>query len=133
LPESLKRLDENGIKSLQVTLKSYKKAVEERLFNQRLIEHKNFHMNLASLSGGRIQVQVLKHLFDLLYLKFGGSILFASFIDKTTTEHHEIFEAIVSKDLDLVQKRLSDHILNTKRRLIADLGKMISEKETARF
>ena len=133
LPESIKQLDENGIHRLRTTLESHKMAIKERRFNQRLIEHKNFHLTLASLSECRTQLQVLRYLFDLLYLKFGGSILFASFIGKIDTEHQEIFEAVVAKDLELSKNRLSEHILNTKTRVIADVGRMISEKETVKF
>lgn len=133
LPECIKRLDENGIHRLQTTLEAHKKAIKERRFNQRLIEHKNFHFALASLSECRTKLQVLRYLFDLLYLKFGGSILFASFMGETDTEHQGICEAVVAKDLKLSQKRLSEHILSTKTRVVADVGRMISEKETVKF
>ena len=114
-------------------MKAHKKAIQERKFNQRLIEHKNFHFTLASLSESRTQLLVLRYLFDLLYLKFGGSILFASFMGELDTEHQGICDAVVAKDLDLAQKRLSEHILRTKKRVIADVGRMISEKETINF
>jgi DNA-binding GntR family transcriptional regulator len=133
LSESLKKINENDIMELENTLNAYKKAGEKRLFNQLLVEHKNFHLKLASVSGCRIQVQILKYLFDLLYFKYGGSILFAPFEGSKNTEHHKIFEAVVKRNVKFAQKKLSEHILNTKKRLITDFEKMISERKIANF
>ena len=133
LTEGMSRLDETGILKLKTSLEAHSKAIREKAFSQRLIEHRNFHITLASLSNMRIQVRILMHLFDLLYLKYGGIFLFSSYIGTTDTEHREIFNAVVSKDLKLSQKLLSNHIKRVKTRVISDFGRMIGEKITTEF
>jgi DNA-binding GntR family transcriptional regulator len=133
LSESSKVINEIDIKILRATLKDYESARQTENFNQLLIEHRNFHLNLARISQCRIQVQILNTLFDLLYFKYGGNIIFSSFEGSVNTEHHSILDAVASKNLSVAKKLLSEHLLNTKKRILSDFGKMIIEREAAHF
>jgi len=133
LPECIKKLDEDGIYRLQTAIELHKKAIREQAFNQRLIEHRNFHLTIASISGCRVQEQILNYLFDLLYLKFGGSILFVSYMGEGDIDHQRICDAIIERDLKLSQKLLSEHISKVKKKLIAELGHLISERKLQVF
>jgi DNA-binding GntR family transcriptional regulator len=127
IPESIKRLDEKSIIALKTALDNHRRASENQPFNQRLIEHQNFHITLASISGAKIQIQMLNQLFDLLYLKYGGALLFNA-VPLPDDEHVKIFECVISKNIQLAQEMLTEHIVKPKEILIVDLNKLIVER-----
>lgn len=132
LPESIKRLDEKSIISLKTALDNHIRASKSQSYYQRLIDHKNFHITLASISGAKIQIQMLNHLFDLLYLKYGGALLFRV-VPVPDDEHVKIFECVISKNIKLAQEMLAEHILKPKEIIVADLNRMIVEKTGTEF
>jgi DNA-binding GntR family transcriptional regulator len=113
-------------------LDNHTKACNGQSYNQRLIEHKNFHITLASISGAKIQIQMLNHLFDLLYLKYGGALLFKAVSDRGD-EHIKIFDCVISKNVKLAQEFLTEHILKPKEVIVADLNKLIVERADSEY
>jgi DNA-binding GntR family transcriptional regulator len=133
LPETLKNLDKKAIKRLKNALEAHLTALRSVYLNERLIKGMEFHLILASLSGMGIQQQTLRHLYDLLYLKYRGNILFVSLMNSVDTEHKEIFDFVVSRNLQGSQEALSRHISNVKKHVIEGLALMIEEKESSEF
>lgn len=76
LPATIRRLDEGAIIRLKKALNCYLEAVDSEIFDDRLKTHRIFHLTLAELSGSQVRLQILKQMFDLLYMKFGGNLLF---------------------------------------------------------
>jgi len=133
IPETLKRLDEEGVKRLQAALDAHLSAAREIYLNGRLITDMEFHLTLASLSGRRLHQRMLRNLFDLLYLKYRGSFLSVRPMEYVDSEHRKIFESIVSRDLQKSQETLSEHISGIKRDVLMVLRRMIEEKERSKF
>ncbi|MCP4720518.1 MAG: GntR family transcriptional regulator [Desulfobacteraceae bacterium] len=128
LPEVINNLNEEGIKKLQTLLKSRDKSNEESYLSERLLNDRKFHLALAALSGRKIQVQMLQHLFDLLYLKYGGSLLFIQSKDPVGSQHQKIFNAVVSHDVEEASRALKEHFTKIKFQALKALGKMVAEK-----
>lgn len=133
LPETMRRIDERGIKRLKAALKAHLSAARETYLNERLLKDMEFHLTLASLSQRHIHQQTLRNLFDLLYLKYRGSDFSARPMDVVDYEHKKIFEAVASRDLQKAQKVLSQHLSDVKNKVLIRLEKMIKEKETSDF
>ena len=93
----------------------------------------DFHLTLASLSGRQIQLQVLRNLFDLLYLKYSGSLLFIRSKNIVGSEHQNVFDSVISRDLQKAQNALRQHFTNIKKHVLAALGQMLAEKEVSGF
>ncbi|GAB6144766.1 GntR family transcriptional regulator [Desulfocicer niacini] len=133
LPDVINNLNEDGIRALQALLKSRDKSEgvpsreEEPYLNERLLNDKEFHLALAGLSGRRIQVQMLRYLFDLLYLKYGGSLLFIQSKEPVGSQHQRIFNAVVSHDMEEAGKALKAHFTQIKSQALKVLGEMIAD------
>jgi DNA-binding GntR family transcriptional regulator len=107
IPETLKHLDEEGIKRLQVALDAHLSAAREIYLNGRLLTDMEFHLTLASLSGRHLHQRMLRNLFDLLYLKYRGSFLSVRPMEYVDSEHQKIFESVVSRDLQRAHEKES--------------------------
>ena len=127
LPDVINNLNEDGIKKLQGLLKSRDKSNGEPYLSERLLNDKEFHLALAGLSGRKIQVQMLQYLFDLLYLKYGGSLLFIQSKDPVGSQHQGIFNAVVSHDVGEATRALKAHFTQIRFQALKALGEMIAE------
>ena len=74
-----------------------------------------FHLILATLSGCTIQINTLKSLFDLLYLKYRGNILFVTPMDTVDSEHIKLYEYIADANLGGATGILKEAYLKCKK------------------
>jgi len=133
LPETIQRLNQEGVQRLQAALDAHLSAAREVYLNGRLITDMEFHLILASLSGRNLHQRMLRNLFDLLYLKYRGSFLSVRPMEYVDSEHRKIFDSVVSRDLHKSKEALSEHISGIKRDVLMVLRRMIEEKERSKF
>jgi len=129
LPKTIERLDRSGEKELKKALADHQQAAGNEYLHDRLVRDKAFHLCLASLSGCRVQLNALTNLFDLLYLKYGGNILFSTAMNKPDAVHETIVTHVCQRDLERAQAVLGDHIRAVKAHVLAGLDRMIREKK----
>jgi DNA-binding GntR family transcriptional regulator len=129
LPEAIDRLDEQGIQGLKRILDRRLSDADGDDLNERLIRDREFHLALASLSGRGIQLQILRNMYDLLYLKYRGSLLFVASKETVGSEHQNIYDAVVTRDPGKAQAALAKHFERIKAKALAALSQMISEQE----
>jgi DNA-binding GntR family transcriptional regulator len=110
LPETIQRLDQEGVQRLQVALDAHLSAAREIYLNGRLITD-----------------------MDLLYLKYRGSFLSVRPMEYVDSEHRKIFDSVVSRDLHKSQEALSQHISGIKKDVLMVLRRMVEEKERSIF
>jgi DNA-binding GntR family transcriptional regulator len=91
----------------------------------------DFHLSLAALSGNRVQHQALRLLFDLLYLKYGGNILFSTSMDRADSAHKALFSHLCDNNLAAAQQVLADHIRQVKKHVLSGLERLMAEKDKA--
>ena len=113
---------------LKKALESHLCAVRDIYLKDRLLKDREFHMALAELSGCTLQINTLRHLFDLLYLKYRGNILFVTPMDTVDDQHTKIYEHIAAKDIKETQHILGQHILNVKKHALISVNRVINEK-----
>ena len=133
LPRTLACLDDAAIETLEAALNEHLKASREIYLHDRLLKDRAFHLTLAALSGNRVQHQTLRLLFDLLYLKYGGNILFSTSMDKADTAHKELFRHICENRLADAKRVLSRHIRRVKAHVLDGLQRLMKEKVKAGF
>lgn len=133
LPQTMARLNQAALKKLQTALEAHLKASREIYLHDRLLRDMEFHLCLAALSGNRVQVQTLRLLFDLLYLKYGGNILFATSMEKADTAHKALFAHVGKTNLAGARSVLSGHIQGVKQHVLNGLERLIKEKEQPGF
>lgn len=133
LPRTLARMDNVAVRTLEGALNAHLKASREIYLYGRLLKDMEFHLTLAGLSGNRVQHQTLRLLFDLLYLKYGGNILFSTSMDQADTAHRELFSHIRNNHLAGAKTVLSQHIKSVKKHVLSGLERLMKEKDRSGF
>ena len=133
LPTTMAHMNAAGLETLEAALQAHLQASRKIYLHERLLKDMEFHLALAALSGNRVQHQTLRLLFDLLYLKYGGNILFSTSMDKADSAHKELFEHIRSDNLQKAQGVLSQHIGRVKQHVLLGLERLMKEKDRTAF
>lgn len=131
LGETLKRIDHQGLKTLDKALAEHLRASRELYLAERLKKDMAFHLTLASLAGKKIQARILADLFDLLYLKYSGRILFTTSLDAADSDHQELYGHIAAGDRKSARRTLSRHIRRVKRHVLKGLTRTTAERSEA--
>lgn len=129
LPKTIERVDDRRLKKLKKALNNHLQAVRDIYLKERLLKDMEFHLTLAELSGCSIQIKTLRSLFDLLYLKYRGNILFVTPMDTVDSEHIKIYEYIAQGNLEYADRILRQHISNVKEHAIVSIERMNREKQ----
>lgn len=133
LSRVIESVNEEGLNRLHEALNAHIKAVEEQYRHQRLLAAMEFHLVLASLSGGEIVLRFLRSLFDILYLKYKADILFARPIPNIGATHREIYELVKVRDLKNAQKVLHADISQVKKHVHDGIERNLKEKQLLDF
>jgi DNA-binding GntR family transcriptional regulator len=131
LRSTIENLKKDGITALKKAMEAHLSAERDFHLRERLFMNKEFHLTLASLSGKETQVRILKNLFDILFLKYGG-LPNASLL-LTDQEHQEILDSVSMRSLDRAQRVLKNHITNVKTQYLTSVRKMLAEQERMEF
>ena len=135
LAKAIENMDRDGELRLEASLIAHRSSRREPYLNDWLLKDMEYHMILASLSGSTIQKNILRHLFDLLYLKYRGSILFLTTRpnEAVFSEHQAIYDSVLSGDLKKATEAITDHITKVKGHVVMVLSQMMGEKEKTEF
>ncbi len=126
LESTIKKINATKLKKLQKALDNHLSAVRDIYLKDRLLRDREFHMTLAELSECNLQINTLRHLFDLLYLKYRGNILFVTPMDTVDDQHIRIYEHITLKDIEGAQRILGQHILNVKKHALISINRVVN-------
>ncbi len=129
LPKTIERIDKRGLAKLKKALDSHLEAVRDIYLKERLLKDMEFHLVLAQLSGCTIQINTLKSLFDLLYLKYRGNILFVTPMDTVDAQHIKLYEFIAQGNLEGADRILRQHISNVKEHAVICIERMNKAKQ----
>lgn len=133
IPKVVGNLTPKGLKILRNSLESYQRAAQDAYINDCLLKDMDYHLTIASLSQNDTHMHVLRQMFDLLYLRNRGSVLFSIPSEKVDKEHVAILESVAHKDVKTAQKILSSHIADKKKLVLEGLHRMMAEKQEAAF
>jgi DNA-binding GntR family transcriptional regulator len=128
LPKTIASITKKGMKTLKKALDNHLDAVRDIYLKDRLLKDMEFHLTLATLSGNQLQINTLKFLFDLLYLKYRGNILFVTPMETVDAEHIQLYEDIDAGNFEQAQKVLGQHISNVKKHAILSIERLNREK-----
>jgi DNA-binding GntR family transcriptional regulator len=126
LPRVIEGLDAGSIDRLRDVLERSRSETAD--LGERLLTDREFHTLLASVSGQRVQMQVLENLFDLLYLKYRGSLLFVTSETVVGSMHQMIFDAVVTRDVRMAGDAMKRHFAVVKDRALTALSRLLAGK-----
>lgn len=133
LTQTMGKMDKTALKKLETALEAHRRASREIYLHDRLLRDMEFHLTLAELAGNKVQLQALRLQFDLLYLKYGGNILFSTSMEKADTAHNELYNHIREGNLAGAKSVLSRHIRNVKKHVLNGLTRLMQEKGKTGF
>jgi len=133
LPKTIASITKKKLQILKKALDNHLAAVRDIYLKERLLRDMEFHLTLAELSGCTIQVNTLKSLFDLLYLKYRGNVLFVTPMDTVDREHSQLYDCIAQADLEGATTILRRHIANVKEHAVASIERLNKEKSIKKF
>jgi len=133
IPHAIRNLDKEGEEQLKAALDAHLSAVREFYLKERLFKNTEFHLALAALSKKETQLRVLRRIFDLLFLKYGGNYLPLSSLQAVDREHGEIFECVVKGDVEGAQRTMLAHVTNVKAQVLESLRQISKEQEILGF
>jgi len=128
LSQTIGTINRRGLARLKKALKNHLNAKRDVYLKERLMNDMELHLTLAELSGSTLQVNTLRHLFDLLYLKYRGNMLFITPMDTVDEEHQQLYDLIAAKEEKTACKVLGEHISNVKKYAVICLERMAREK-----
>ena len=131
LPDIIRTMDRRGVQTLRTALEAHRKASREIYLAERLKRDMDFHLTLARLSGNRVHSKILRDLFDLLYLKYNGQVLFSTSMASADADHQALFDSIAAGDLKAARRILSGHIRRVKRHVMKGLRKITDARNQA--
>ncbi len=129
LPATIARMTKTRKARLKKALDSHLDAVRDIYLKDRLLKDMEFHLTLAELSGNQIRIKTLRSLFDLLYLKYRGNILFVTPMETVDAEHVQLFDHIASGNLEGAKEVLARHIAHVKKHAILSIERINKEKK----
>lgn len=129
LPATIEKMTKAKLKRLKKALDSHLEAVRDIYLKDRLIKDMEFHLTLAELSENQIRIKTLKSLFDLLYLKYRGNILFVTPMETVDAQHVHLYEDIAAGNLESARKVLSRHIAHVKDHAIRCIERLKRERD----
>ncbi len=132
IQKTISKINKKGLTKLKKALDSHLDAVRDIYLKERLLKDMEFHLVLAELSGCTIQINTLKSLFDLLYLKYRGNILFVTPMDTVDEEHIKLYDFVAEKNVKGAAHILKQHISNVKDHAVISIKKMNKEKNIKR-
>ena len=127
LPKVIANLDARSIDRLTEILD--RKAGDDIDLNTRLVMDRDFHITLSAISNRKIQVQILNNLFDLLYLKYRGSLLFVASQSVVGSQHQLIFDAVLTRDLETATQAMTTHFRTIKAKALATLSQILAGRD----
>ena len=133
LSKTMNSLGKNEIQKHYELLKEHSLGLDSDLASNALSSDKALHLTLASLSGSRVQLRILRQLFDLLYLKYRHSVLFATSFEDVNNQHQNIIDLVMLGESQKAKQALSDHICDIKNHVLNGLTRIMQEKEHTIF
>lgn len=123
----LDRIDKDGWKKLYAALEAHKDALKKNLLNKILLSDITFHITMARISLGEIGANMVKYLFEMLYLKNRPAILYTSPNGRFATHHEEILQYLERSDAQGAKKYLTEHIQSVQENLISNMKENLED------
>jgi DNA-binding GntR family transcriptional regulator len=133
IPAVVQHIDADGLSKLKQALDAHISEGPAVTNSARLIKNAEFHLTLAGLSRMQTHVQILRQLYNLLYLKYSGGYIPVAFTRSVDHEHQKIFEAVCARDATTAQAELANHLAQVKSQVLTSARNMAEAIDVPEF
>ncbi|MCF8033131.1 MAG: GntR family transcriptional regulator [Desulfarculaceae bacterium] len=121
LGNTVETISDQQIAELEELLESHAAVREGSYSRERIWRDARFHLALAACSGHRVALNILRRVFDLLYLRYRPPLATTQRIHTTEREHREFFEALTSREPERCMAVMRDHIEHGRQFILESL------------
>ena len=128
--DTAKKITDEQIEKLETLAREHRSIRGEIYSRERLWADARFHLALASFSGHRIGMKMLREMFDRLYLRYRPERLSTVRMQETQKEHIELLEALKARDARKSASIMEDHINRGQKRMLAGIKEEMEMRDT---
>ncbi len=122
----LSRITAKGWQELEKAVTTHLDALEKDSARHVLLADMTFHTALAGISSGSAGERLMRNLFEMLYLKNRGVVLYISPKQQFGTHHQVILDHLKKGNIEAAQTTLRYHLATVRN---AVLSSMESQKD----
>ena len=104
------RITSKGWQELEAAVATHLDALEKDSARHVLLADMTFHTTLARISSGSAGERLMRNLFEMLYLKNRGVVLYISPRQRFGTHHQVILDHLKKGDVKAARKALRNHL-----------------------
>jgi DNA-binding GntR family transcriptional regulator len=114
---------------LEGLLGEHRSVRGESYCRERLWCDARVHLALASFSGHGVGQQILRNIFDRLYLRYRPERLSSQRMQESEDEHQQVFEALEAREVRKASQLLQAHIERGRVRMLAGIKQDLERRE----
>ena len=122
MPAVINNLDTDKVRNIKATFAKYKDTDRTELI---LVDAK-FHLKIAEYGGNQVIYDILKDIFERIYLKYRTQYIGDDRINTVVNEHRMLLTEIMNRDLTKCIEIIKLHVRNGLEHLIAQMRKQSS-------
>lgn len=133
LERTIKRITDQEMAELESLLQAHSSVLKGSYSRERLWRDAKFHLALASCSGHGVAVNILRRVFDMLYLRYRPAQASPQRIVETEREHWAFFSALANRQVQQSMSLLKEHIDHGREFVLESLPPRSKSKEAFRL
>ena len=106
----LKNLNPEKVKSIKLAFKEYNKATFREVRRTLMIRDAHFHLKVMEHAGNTVILDILKELFEKIYLRYKPEYLWEERIKEATQEHLTILNLLNKCDAERISSEISGQL-----------------------
>jgi len=127
--DSIKNLKPEMMKSIEEAMVAHREYYYDIVTRKRQALDASFHLKIAEMSGNKSMTIILKHVFELIYLRHRSEGISPERQIESAEEHQAIFDAIREKDVSTAQEMMVRHVQAGKYSTIKAIRKQAESFE----
>jgi DNA-binding GntR family transcriptional regulator len=117
----LDRITSTGWQELENAVATHLDALEKDSARHVLLADMTFHIALARISSGSAGERLMRNLFEMLYLKNRGVVLYISPRQRFGTHHQMILDHLKKSDIKAAQRALRHHLTAVRDAVLSSM------------
>ncbi|MCF8089810.1 MAG: GntR family transcriptional regulator [Desulfotignum sp.] len=115
------RITSSGWQALDTAVAMHLDALEKNSARHVLLADMTFHTTLARISSGSAGERLMRNLFEMLYLKNRGVVLYIFPRQRFGTHHQEILDHLKKSDIKAARKALQHHLTAVRDAVLSSM------------
>lgn len=111
------------LENLERRVQQHKEYTLPYYDRKKLVLDAEVHLQIALMSGNRVLVRQLRHIFEHIYLRYQVERMHPTRLSITSEEHHQILAMIRKKDSQGAEKMIRKHIRAAKEMMTLGLSR----------